>query len=273
MAVIRLISDTFGGVDMSEDFDNLAGGDIVDGTRRRFEMGQTDLPNPTAFGEDITYRRGPFGQILEVTGGTIRGFDVFQSFGPLMEIRKVSYDASDFAELINDGDAVALRDHVLRGNDKVVGSVGGDVVTGGRGNDKLDGGDGFDSVSGGDGRDVVNGGRGGDLLNGGAGRDKFVLNTKVTGSFGWDVIEDFTGGQDQVRLDDAIFKALREPGELDPDRFVVGPDATTTAHRVVYDSVNGAVWYDKDGSGEADAIRIFDLAIGTVFGADDVFVF
>jgi hypothetical protein len=101
------------------------------------------------------------------------------------------------------------------GRDKVVGGAGRDVVAGNNGNDRVFGNGGNDRMSGGAGADVLTGGSGNDRMNGGAGNDRFVITQG-----GDDVISDFNGLRDHVRLDDADFRnfadvrdAMRQVGD------------------------------------------------------------
>jgi serralysin len=80
------------------------------------------------------------------------------------------------------------------GNDKLYGFGGNDDLEGGDGNDRLFGGNGNDDLEGGNGNDVLNGGRGRNELEGGAGADTFIFK------FGKTDIDDFTPGQDTVRI-------------------------------------------------------------------------
>ncbi len=82
------------------------------------------------------------------------------------------------------------------GNDELEGKKGDDVLSGGAGDDDLDGDKGDDTLYGGAGNDTLDGEMGNDLLFGGDGSDLFVLRSNR----GDDVIEDFTVGQDILRI-------------------------------------------------------------------------
>ena len=110
------------------------------------------------------------------------------------------------------------------GNDNLGGGAGQDWMSGGAGDDSFGGGEANDTIYGGDGADFLagggrndvlyggsgddrlNGGAGNDQMYGGAGRDTFIFNGGVTGDF--DVINDFTRGEDVIRLSGVS----REPG-------------------------------------------------------------
>jgi Ca2+-binding RTX toxin-like protein len=77
------------------------------------------------------------------------------------------------------------------------------VITGNGSNNTLSGGAGNDTLTGGAGNDILNGGTGTDVLVGGLGSDTFVFNTisdSTTVSPTWDIITDFTQGQDRIDL-------------------------------------------------------------------------
>jgi Ca2+-binding RTX toxin-like protein len=112
-------------------------------------------------------------------------------------------------------------------------------------NETFFGGDGDDFLSGGAGNDVLEGGAAGDLLQGGAGSDQFVFHADGFGT--GDQIVDFTRGQDKLVIDRSDFgmAATGNPG------FVVGADplASGTGPQFLFESDNGRLWYDRDGTG------------------------
>lgn len=84
-----------------------------------------------------------------------------------------------------------------KGDDRLAGGRGNDRLHGGRGADRLRGGPGDDRLKAGRGDDVLDGGKGDDTLRGGPGRDRFVFRLPA---FGHDRVEDFTQGQDVLRI-------------------------------------------------------------------------
>lgn len=96
------------------------------------------------------------------------------------------------------------------GKDRLTGGNGLDLLGGFAGNDRLNGNDGDDFLDGGVGRDKLKGGNGDDWLVGGEGRDKvkggggndvFYL---VEGK-GFDIIQDFTKGEDEIQFEATNF--------------------------------------------------------------------
>ncbi|MEG5048155.1 Ig-like domain-containing protein, partial [Microcoleus sp. B4-C1] len=82
------------------------------------------------------------------------------------------------------------------GNDLINGDEGADILGGCAGNDTLFGGADNDTLTGGKGNDLLDGGMGNDSLIGGSGNDIFALKAGE----GFDIIADFTLGQDLIGL-------------------------------------------------------------------------
>ncbi|MEG3857172.1 Ig-like domain-containing protein [Microcoleus sp. Z1_C4] len=82
------------------------------------------------------------------------------------------------------------------GNDLINGDEGADILGGCAGNDTLFGGADNDTLTGGKGNDLLDGGMGNDSLIGGSGNDIFALKAGQ----GFDIIADFTLGQDLIGL-------------------------------------------------------------------------
>lgn len=159
------------------------------------------------------------------------------------------------------------------GHDFLEGGDGSDSLNGGNGNDVLHGGDGLDRLNGGTGNDTLNGGLGRDTLTGGTGFDSFVFDTAL-GAGNVDEITDFNVVQDTIRLDQSIFGALALGG-LAANAFVsnASGNATTAGHRIIYDNTSGDLFYDRDGTGGAAAIKFAELDVGLALTNADFFVF
>jgi len=87
-----------------------------------------------------------------------------------------------------------------------------------------------------------------------------------------DTIADFVSGDDTIQLASAIFTALTATGTLAASAFAMGA-ATTPDQHILYDSTNGWLSYDADGSGSGAAIHFATLSTHpTISNADFVVV-
>src|SRR5207244_1775227 len=82
-----------------------------------------------------------------------------------------------------------------------------------------------------------------------------------------DNVFNFTSGTDKVHLDASVMNALGASGNFSAGdaRFYSAPGATSghdADDRVVYDSTNGNLWYDADGSGAQAAQLVAHLSGG-----------
>jgi Ca2+-binding RTX toxin-like protein len=143
------------------------------------------------------------------------------------------------------------------GNDTLNGGAGNDTLNGGAGDDSLDGSVGNDTLLGGDGNDILVGGAGNDLLVGGGGRDQFLFNAYApftTNAVGIDVIQFFSHNNDIIVLDKTTFTTISSAvgtGFSNASEFaVVGTNsaAETSTADIVYNSMNGSLFYNPDGS-------------------------
>jgi len=115
---------------------------------------------------------------------------------------------------------------------------------------------GDDRLFGGAGNDWLAGGSGSDYLKGGAGADSFVFSAPM-GSTNVDFISDFLSGTDKIVLENTgtgLFNALTE-GALAASAFT-SSGAITASTRIIYNTSNGELKYDADGSGGGAAVLI-----------------
>jgi Ca2+-binding RTX toxin-like protein len=157
------------------------------------------------------------------------------------------------------------------------GDDGNDTVVGGSSADHLEGGAGNDSLNGGTGRDTLAGATGQDTLTGSSDLDAFVFDV-APGSANADIVTDFSGGQDQIRLDAAVMTALGTSGTLSATdgRFYAASGAAAghdADDRIVYDSSTGNLYYDADGNGAGGAQLIANLLGSPSVAATDITVF
>jgi Ca2+-binding RTX toxin-like protein len=112
------------------------------------------------------------------------------------------------------------------------------VVTGTDNADTLKGGFGNDTITGGGGNDTI-------TLQGG---QSVVIFNSLSGS---DTVTDYQTAQDAIQIDNAVFTAAGSDGALGTGVFVAASDhsaAKTTASRFVFDTDDGKLYYDADGS-------------------------
>jgi Ca2+-binding RTX toxin-like protein len=225
-----------------------------------------------------------------------------------VKIQVTDSDNNTYVETmtISVADALELRNGTSR-NDTIYGGAGGEAIYGrsghdrvyGRGGgDQIDGGTGNDRIYGEDGDDMINGGAGKDILYGGTGKDVFVFNTAVRrGEF--DQIRDFNPVDDTIQLSlsslntfkvkasvkdviHSIFTGgnphkkhyysldkIMEKGQLDSKFFSTSHKAKDSNDYIYYNSKNGFVYFDPDGSGRESGIEIAKLAKGLTLTADD----
>ncbi|SCY85061.1 calcium-binding protein [Microvirga guangxiensis] len=177
-------------------------------------------------------------------------------------------------------------------NNKINGTDNADAIYGGAGNDKIYGMAGDDLISGGAGKDI---------LYGGAGRDTFVFDTKVKkGHF--DHIVDFNVAEDTIQInlsalssfkvkmsksdvlgamkggkdkggnkkaDFRLDKVLKK-GKLEDKFFSLADKAKDSSDFFYYNSKNGFLYFDADGSGKGKGIEIAKLSKGLNLTADNL---
>jgi Ca2+-binding RTX toxin-like protein len=132
------------------------------------------------------------------------------------------------------------------------------------------------SISGNNAANVIDGGLGNDSLKGGGGADTFVFNTALDSHANVDTIGDFQASQgDTLALDHTTFTALDAPqadGTLQAIDFFAsksGAPAGSTSH-ILYDTRNGELFYDPDGTGNADPIHFATLTHHPALTAQDI---
>jgi Ca2+-binding RTX toxin-like protein len=147
--------------------------------------------------------------------------------------------------------------------DEFIGSDFNDAINGGRGNDR---------AYGGAGNDLLNGSRGRDHLYGDDGNDIFLFNV-APGSTNRDRIGDFRPEDDTIRLENSVFTGLAA-GALAASRFKdIGVGTQDANDRVLYNSDDGRLYFDRDGLGGSGPRLIavldnFSGSIPTVTAAD-----
>lgn len=139
-----------------------------------------------------------------------------------------------------------------------VGNTLNNVMTGNSGDNVLDGGAGIDNLLGNAGIDRLIGGLDHDKMTGGAGADIFRFNVAVVAANS-DTITDFEHNIDKVQLENAVMTGLGvATGTLAAPLFLssVTGLATTAAQRILYDSDDGFLYYDADGTGASARVLL-----------------
>jgi Ca2+-binding RTX toxin-like protein len=106
-------------------------------------------------------------------------------------------------------------------------------------------------MRGGSGNDTIDGGAGNDRLEGGNGNDLFLFT-----SFGDDTadsVQDFRAADDTIALDHTVFLAIKDAGKLTSAQFLANASglAERSTDRIVYNTTDGELYWDRDGSGTA----------------------
>jgi Ca2+-binding RTX toxin-like protein len=191
-------------------------------------------------------------------------------------------------ELLETPDINGTTGLTLEGNGfttTIIGNAGQNFMQGDFGDDTIFGADGNDQVYGLRGNDTLHGGNGSDRLFGNAGlgdagQDDFVFDTPLN-DVGWhplflgtgtnvDRIIDFSSAEhDRILLDDITFATLA-PGALPANAFIAaasgpasgfgGLAATDADDRITYNTANGILSYDPDGTGPAGLVRFAYMA-------------
>lgn len=167
-----------------------------------------------------------------------------------------------------------LGNQSLRGdgnalNNSIKGSEAANTIDGKAGNDTLWGMGGNDRLIGGTGHDFLIGGAGNDELIGGAGSDRFLFYSL---SEGVDRLLDFQTGTDKIMVDQDNFGGDLALGALEASQFTLGAIATSASHRFLYNTSDGGLWFDRDGTGSASAIQFAILGNASSLNPRDIVV-
>ncbi|WP_052954417.1 Calx-beta domain-containing protein [Microvirga vignae] len=233
-------------------------GDLTaaDGDGKAFSY-QLVLANGTVAATDGRFKIGADGKSIEVANGALFDFEQARSYGLKLKVTIADgdQDASNNLWFLQDvtiqvQDWVSERVTGTAGNDRIYANAGNDILSGGNGHDTLMGGVGTDRLSGGNHNDWLYGGAGNDLLYGGtgSGRDVFVFNTALNSSSNKDRILDWDYRYDTIRLENAVFKALKKTGTLSSKSFKLGAAAGDADDFIGYNGTTGDLWYDANGS-------------------------
>ncbi|WP_225205185.1 calcium-binding protein [Novosphingobium huizhouense] len=217
-------------------------------------------------GDDVFYVDNSADYVREGTNG---GNDtVYASASYVLRTSVETLVLTGSAAIDGTGNGLA---NTLVGNDaanRLDGGKGDDFVDARGGDDTVIGGAGNDDLRAGAGNDVLSGGLGNDKLSGGSGADMFRYDFTLRSNSGFDTITDFSTAEgDKIQFTLAQFKALGATGALAEDQFwaASGADfAHDATDRIIYNTSNGQIYYDADGSGTRYAALLVAV-VGTDF--------
>lgn len=178
---------------------------------------QYDTATLTFLGADLSFGFDGTGDVADILSGRFTGMR-FQLNDGRVVLEASGFDIAGrvFADLLRQGDSVALYNLMLAGNDRITGGRFSDVLVGHNGHDTIAGGAGDDTLYGEAGRDALRGGLGRDVLSGGAEADRLdggAGDDRLDGGSGWDFLvgglgrDELTGGGGADRF---VFRAVEE---------------------------------------------------------------
>jgi len=205
----------------------------------KFVIGMDAQNNPILSDTDAEGRFIIDGGILRVLDGTKIDFEKAREHELIILV-----DDGHGHTFIKEQVIISVRDWL---NENGTGTGASELFKGGAGDDIWDAGGGDDTLM---------SGYGSDDMFGGDGSDVFVYKTDlIEGEV--DTIQDFTVGEDKIHLQGDLFQLdALVGGEIDDITFCIGVQATTAEHRIIYDNVQGILYYDEDGSGVAGTMQI-----------------
>jgi Ca2+-binding RTX toxin-like protein len=244
-------ADPITGIQIAEVFYGLGGNDVIfanAGNDTVYGGAGNDTLNGGA-GRDFLIGGGGSDTYVVNSGGDV----VVEAVGAGMDLIQSSVSiallAANVEKLTLTGAAVI----------SATGNKLANTITGNAAANPLSGSGGNDALRGLGGNDVLRGGAGRDTLTGGAGLDKYDFNSALNATTNVDTITAYSLADDLIRLDDDIFTTLTL-GNLPGTAFYGAPGATAahdSSDRIIYNSTNGNLYYDADGTGEASTAILF----------------
>ena len=128
---------------------------------------------------------------------------------------------------------------------------------------------GKDTIAGGSQNDILIGGGGIDNVTGNGGADDFVYQSLNQRN---DLITDFQPEQDRILISSSFGGGLT-PGSLDAEQFVLGSAASDSGDRFIYNTSNGRLLFDSDGTGSANQVVVATLEDSPLISAEDIEIF
>ncbi|HEY9692138.1 MAG TPA: calcium-binding protein [Oculatellaceae cyanobacterium] len=194
-------------------------------------------------GNDIYVVDNVNDQVIE--SASTGGIDTVQS--------TVNWTLSDNVEKLTLTGTAAINGNGNTLANTILGNTGANTLTGGSGND---------TITGNAGNDILVGELGNDSLTGGTGADKFRFNASNEGI---DKIVDFKASESDIIeiLATGFGGGLVAGTTLSANQFLSGAGVTTAGtadQRFIYNTSNGALFYDVDGNGAGLSSQIATLS-------------
>jgi Ca2+-binding RTX toxin-like protein len=150
-----------------------------------------------------------------------------------------------------------------KNNDKIYGDGKDNDIYGYGGNDRIYGAAGDDYLEGNNGRDT---------LTGGAGSDSFYFG-HLNPMPEIDVITDYSNKYDAILLANDVFRGIGSAEKwMKASAFWQGTKAHDTSDRIIYNSKDGLIYYDPDGTGSKEATPFVKVGAGRKMSATDFWV-
>jgi Ca2+-binding RTX toxin-like protein len=269
-------NDQIAGDGLANQLDGLAGNDTVMGGDGN------DIVNGGTGDDKLTGGAG-FDQFkLSAGNDTIDGGADIDTINFVDATRgvKASLSHGSVSLTTADGKGISTIQHI----EDAWGSTLSDALRGNKSGNLLWGNDGDDKLAGGAGSDLLEGGAGKDLLTGGRGSDIFLFSANPTADNA-DQVTDFNSGQDGLAFKNDIFDVDPAGSELtlglfayhhiDAHEFQAGHDhnADNSRVRVLYDSTDGMLYYDSNGSRAGGLSEIAYIGKQLDVSADSIFVY
>ena len=258
-------------------FQGSAGNDSIVGGSGQDEVNYSTLAGPVTLGAFGVLNKGARGidrlDGIETIIGSARAGDTVDHSGATAPATGTSTNLETGAVVVNGTARPLPLSFTVRQFENVTGSAFDDSITGDRsnnilrgglGNDRLTGGLGNDTLDGGAGNDTLIGGLGIDTLTGGLGADQFRFD--AVGATNLDRITDFNVAQgDRIGLSASLFLGIGSSGAtLAASQFRAGAgvlSANSLTQRILLNTTNGGLYWDRDGSaGAFAAVQFATLA-------------
>lgn len=188
-----------------------------------------------------------------------------------------SYSSSTAAVTVSLGAVLGVggdaQGDSLTSIENLIGSNGyGDSLTGNANDNVLSGLGGNDTLNAGNGNDTIIGGMGADRIGVGGGADVVVFQTAAEGG---DTVGGFSAADDVFQFVAAGFSGLVAGSDLDvTGQFASNTSGTATQAfgQIVYDSDDGKLYWDADGTGGGAAVLLATVSGAPALTADNFLI-